>query len=263
MIMIYNYLFNQIFRVKFKSRFQLLLLSIVVFTFSNSLYSQTCNVNAGNSRTICATETLTLGGSFSINEATTSNPVWTQIAGPSVIINNPNNETTTVSGYVGGNSYTFRLSGTCNDSSGVNFQDVTITVNPITVAEAGPSLAGCPGDYNLSANAAGTNETGAWTLVSGPSLTINTSSSPTTSITLPSNQAGISVLRWTITNANGCTSSDTVNVTNYGGEIVVDAGSDQQAFIDVSECYTTTQSVTLSASQGGNGTGGFIISVAS
>jgi hypothetical protein len=41
------------------------------------------------------------------------NILWTQISGTAVVINSPNNPTTTISGYTGGNTYIFRYSATC------------------------------------------------------------------------------------------------------------------------------------------------------
>ncbi|MGL2994043.1 PKD domain-containing protein [Flavobacterium sp. TSSA_36] len=212
--------------------------------------AQNCTVNAGIPRTICANSPLVLlGGSGGGNDLISI--VWTQVAGPSVVIQNPNSAVTTVLGAVGGNSYRFRLTGTC--TLGTTFQEVTITVSPITIANAGVAVQGCPGTYTLTANSPlNAGETGLWSIsgANNAGVTINSPNSPSSTITTSANAAGTSSLVWTISSAN-CSSSSTVNITNYGGEVVANAGVDQT----LSECYTVTQSTNLNASIGGNGTG--------
>ena len=154
-------------------------------------------------------------------------------------------------GAVGGNTYRFRLSGVC--TIGTTFQDVTVIVNPITIANAGTNIQGCPGTYALSANTPlNSGETGLWT-ISGPNnagVTIISPNSPNSTITLSPSAAGSTQLTWTISSGS-CTSSSSITVTNYGGEVIANAGPDQT----LSECYTATQSTNLNASIGGNGTG--------
>ena len=115
-----------------------------VLFFDTNAYAQNCSVNAGTSRSLCANDPLTLTGGVGGNIVSFK---WTQIAGPSVVIQNPNNAVTPVLGIVGGNSYTFRISGVC--STGTTFQDVTFTVDPITISRAGTNMEGCPGTYGL------------------------------------------------------------------------------------------------------------------
>src|SRR6478735_2787947 len=135
-----------------KSNFNTLLSCVLVlfaFFYNESTYAQIdCTVNAGTNNTICANSPLILNGVVGGN---IKSHKWTQTAGPSVVIDNPNAVSTQVFGAVGGKTYTFRLSGVCGQ--GTTFQDVTIVVNPITIATAGSNIQGCPGIYTLSANA--------------------------------------------------------------------------------------------------------------
>ena len=235
-----------------KSNFNTLLscflVLFAVLFFDTSTYAQDCSVNAGTSRSLCANNPLVLNGVVGGNIVSYK---WTQVAGPSVVIQNPNSAVTSVLGAVGGNTYTFRLSGVC--AIGTTFQDVTVIVNPITIANAGTNIQGCPGTYGLSANApANPGETGTWVKSSADNagVTITSPNSPNSTITLSPSAAGSTQLTWTISSGS-CTSSSSITVTNYGGEVIANAGPDQT----LSECYTATQSTNLNASIGGNGTG--------
>lgn len=224
-----------------------LALFAIVFT-DESAYSQDCTVNAGNDSAVCANAPLVLNGVVGGNLVSHT---WTQIAGPSVVIQNPNSAVTNVLGAVGGNTYTFRLSGVC--AIGRTSQDVSIVVNPITIAKAGNNIQGCPGTYGLSANApTNSGETGRW-VVSGANnagVTINSPTLPNSTISLSDSASGTTQLNWVISSAD-CTSTSSITVTNYGGEVIANAGPDQT----LSECYTSTQATNLAASVGGNGTG--------
>ncbi|UPZ17966.1 PKD domain-containing protein [Flavobacterium humidisoli] len=235
-----------------KSNFSNLFLSFLVLVavlFSNeSTYGQDCSLNAGIPITICENSPLLLSGVVGGNMVSHK---WTQIAGPSVLIQDPNSAVTSVLGAVGGNVYRFRLSGVC--SIGTTSQDVTITVNPITIAKAGTNIEGCPGTYPLSANSPlNPGETGIWVKNGSDNagVTINNPTSPNATITLSSSAAGSTQLSWKISSSS-CSSSSSITVTNYGGEVIANAGPDQT----LSECYTNTQSTILNASIGGNGTG--------
>lgn len=219
-----------------------------VLFFDATAIAQDCSVNAGIPSTICANNPLVLNGVVGGNIVSYK---WTQVAGPSVVIQNPNSAVTSVLGAVGGNTYTFRLSGVC--AIGTVFQDVSILVNPITISKAGSNIQGCPGTYGLSANAPlNPGETGTWVKsgADNAGVTITSPNSPNSTISLSSSAAGSTQLTWTISSGS-CTSSSSITVTNYGGEVIANAGPDQT----LSECYTATQSTNLNASIGGNGTG--------
>lgn len=232
----------------FNTSLSCFLVLFAILFFNESTYAQDCSVNAGIPSTICENKPLVLNG---VVGGKLVSHKWTQTSGPSVVIQNPNSAVTSVLGAVGGNVYKFRLSGVCEQ--GTTFQDVTITVKPITIAKAGTDIKGCPGTYALSANTPlNPGETGIW-VKSGPDnagVTINNPTSPDATISLSSSAAGSTELTWTISSSS-CSSSSSITVTNYGGEVIANAGPDQS----LSECYTATQSTNLNASIGGNGTG--------
>ncbi|MEM9868409.1 MAG: hypothetical protein AAF765_12015, partial [Bacteroidota bacterium] len=239
-----------------------------VFSFLSILgisvgFGQNCSVNAGVAETICENVV-----GFSLSGSTAgliqSGPTWSQVGGPSVLINDPSDVNTTVTGFVGGNDYTFRLSASCTDGS-TQFQDVVITVQPITVADAGSNIESCPDSSGSIVTNANTplnaGETGTWSIVgsNNAGVSIVNDSSPTTSLNLADNSAGTTTLQWTIRGpdyAPGlfCESSATITVTNTGGVSVVDAGPDQT----LDNCYTVSQSTNLNATFGGNGINGQI-----
>lgn len=243
-----------------KTRNFLLFFVFLLASFQLS-YAQNCSVNAGIPETICENDgTFTLSGSTA--GLVQSGPTWSQIGGPSIIINDTSNLNTGITGLVGGNTYTFRLSGVCTDGTSL-FQDVDITVEPITAANAGSDVASCPDNTGTITTNANTplnaGETGLWSIVgnNNAGVIINTSTSPTTSLTLPENIAGVTTLQWTITGLDYlpgqfCESSSTMTVTNYGGVSIVSAGGDQ--ILD--NCYAVTQSTTMTGSFGGDNING-------
>jgi hypothetical protein len=229
----------------------ILFFSLILVSF-NVLNAQNCTVNAGIPETICDNEAMQLNGNSDGLFTTTA--VWSQVGGPSVSITDPNNLTSPVTGYTSGQTYTFRISATCQDGVSV-YDEVTIDVNPVTEANAGVDQQSCSGTavITLNGNAPGVNETGQWTIQSnGGGVGGLTASDPNSTLNLPATDAGNSTLRWSINHSNGCSSFDDVVITNYGGVSPVSAGNDQT----LGNCYTTTQSTNLSGSYAGDGSGG-------
>ncbi len=224
--------------------------------------TQNCSVNAGVPATICQNQPMTLNGQRSSQVGSFTPPVvWTQVGGPAVTIVSPTSLTTSVIGYAPGFTYTFRLTATCQDGSQAS-QTVTRTVNPISTAQAGPDQASCPGlnALTLTGNAAGAGETADW-LVQSPNnagVTVNSPSASTTTLTLAATSAGSTRIVYRIRNlSTGCSSTDTLVITNRGGVLPVDASvSRNPNVINLNNCYSTTQTVQLDGSFGGNGTGG-------
>jgi len=137
----------------------------------------------------------------------------------------------------------------------LTYDDVVCTVKPITQSNAGSDMTFCPGNPagNMSANAIGLNETGSWSIIgTNNGITLTSNNSPTSLINAANNKSGATVLVWTINNTNGCLSKDTVVINNGGGVNSVDAGTDKI----LTNCYSTTQSVAMTASFGGSGTDG-------
>ncbi len=203
-------------------------LTLSTILLSSSVYGQTpnCTVNSGIAENVCENESFNLKGAVGANVL---NYVWEQVSGPSVIIVNPTTDLTPdVLGLVGGNNYTFRLTANCTNGF-PSTQTVVINVDPITTANAGADIIGCPGNYSLTSTNTTllSNEVGVWSVIGNDNAGVAGSftNSPTTSITFPTSSSGVSKLEWKITNSvTGCVSRDYVNVTNYGGEIVEVAG---------------------------------------
>jgi len=229
--------------------------------FANSTYGQNCTVNAGVLNvTLCETDALVLTGNNP--SPIIGNVLWTQISGPAVVINTPNSPTTTVTGYTGGNTYTFRYSATCGDGV-LAFQDKVVNVKPITIASAGGNIASCPnstGNLSITANAPqNTGETGYWEIVgaNNAGVVLNFPNLPTSTITLPASSCGVTTLQWVIEGpeyapGQRCRTTSQISVTNYGGVMPVSAGPDQT----LSNCYTTTQTTNLNGTYGGCGLSG-------
>ncbi|MCV9929477.1 gliding motility-associated C-terminal domain-containing protein [Flavobacterium sp. LS1R49] len=233
-----------------------ILATLIVFLYSINSFSQNCSINAGVLNvTICATDSLILSGNSP--SPITGNVLWTQISGPTVVIDSPNSPTTTVGGYTGGNTYIFRYSATCGDGI-ATYQDKVVNVQPITIANAGNNISSCPngnGTLTIMANAPkNSGETGFWDIVgaNNAGVVINFPNLPTSTITLPQTSCGTSTLEWVIEGpeyspGQRCRTSSQITVTNYGGVTPVTAGTDQV----LSNCYTTTQTTNLTGSYGG------------
>ncbi len=231
---------------------KILLITFILTSFI-SVKAQNCTVNANVDRTICINQTMTLVGQR--NGLFSGGTTWTQVAGPSVIITNPTALTTTITGYVVGQVYTFRLSGRCRDGIRA-FDDVRYTVRGITIATAGVDQLACPGSSVLNGNAPGVNETGQWLSVTAndAGVTISNPIVRNTSFTTSAGSAGSTTLRWRIANTNGCSSFDDMVVTNYGGISPVVTNK----LIRLDSCYSTTHCANLIGTYGGNGSGGQI-----
>ncbi|MBN2756273.1 MAG: gliding motility-associated C-terminal domain-containing protein [Bacteroidales bacterium] len=229
------------------------ILQLIIFNFfiSNFLIGQNCTVNADIDKDLCQNETMQLQGGE--NGLIDIHAVWSQIGGPSVNISNPNNLNSSVLGYLPDQTYTFRITATCLDGKTVH-DDVEFTVKPISQANAGEDIQSCPTTLSLLANQiTDIEETGSWSIIDNRGgINILNINSPSSSVTLSQTNAGVSILRWTITNSNLCTSFDEINITNYGGVNPISAGADQT----LSQCYTSTQTTNLIASFGGANYGG-------
>ncbi len=248
--------------IQIKNYFKKLFCTVFILSFySINTFGQNCTVNAGVLNiTICETDAVVLEGNTP--SPIIGNVLWTQISGPAVVINTPNNPTTTVSGYTGGNTYIFRYSATCGDGI-FTYQDKVVNVQPITIANAGGNIASCPnnsGTLTITANTPqNTGETAYWEIVgaNNAGVVINFPNLPTSTITLPETSCGTTTLQWVIEGpeysaGQRCRTTSQITVTNYGGVKPVSAGADQT----LSNCYTTTQSTNLTGTYGGCGLNG-------
>jgi hypothetical protein len=201
---------------------KLVILFSLLTGVSFTLQAQNCTVNADISRSICENEEINFRGSSAGLFASPNDLKWTQTSGPSLLITDPSDPESSIVGYTGNNVYGFRLSVTCQDGVAA-FQDIEFTILPITKADAGPDQTACPGSSSLNANSPGVNESGNWSILgdNAAGVTIDDPTSPTSTFSTATTSAGVSSLIWTIINTNGCSSPDTVNITNFGGETPV------------------------------------------
>jgi hypothetical protein len=244
--------------LSFASSFQKIFAFIFLFAFPMVLQAQNCTVNANVDASYCANQTIQLAGTASSAVAGYVPTVtWTQVGGPSVGISNPSILNPSIIGATPNQTYTFRLTALCEDEETV-FDDVRITVKPISIANAGADATYCPGTYPVSGNApVNAGETVSWQIIGGNNAGVSFSATNTTTpnITLPPTSAGASTLRYTITNPNGCQTFDDLIITNRGGVPTVNAGSDQNIAANVA-CYSVSTCANLSGTFEGNGTGG-------
>ncbi|MGB1316924.1 MAG: hypothetical protein ACPG5W_01890, partial [Flavobacteriales bacterium] len=158
-------------------------------------------VDAGIDTAICIGETVQLSASGA------STYVWSPTAG----LDNPNIENPV---YSGTTTTTFTVLGT--DANGCNASDdITVTINPLPIIDAGLDEAICIGDQvQLSVSGALTYD---WT----PATDLDNAQSATPTFS----GTNTTLLTVTGTDGNGCSSSDDVNVT-VNPLPVVDAGLD-------------------------------------
>jgi len=157
--------------------------------------------NAGTDAIVC-TYPVTLAA----NNPVYGTGAWTSGTPGIVFANSSINNTTITSGLADGlNTLTWTITnGTC-----VSTDNVDITYSLPSAVNAGADQTACASTFTLAADApmAGT---GAWAIVSGSATFVN-STLHDTQVTIPQ---GTTRLRWTITSAGGCTTSDIVDITN-------------------------------------------------
>lgn len=105
-----------------------LISTLVLTLLCGSLKAQNCTVNGGIDQSNCISVPGELKGNAS---GLFSKPAhWVLLSGPSLQINFPDSLKTTVTGYKGGYTYTFKIAATCKDGSDVADQ-VTIKISPV------------------------------------------------------------------------------------------------------------------------------------
>ncbi|WP_298365027.1 gliding motility-associated C-terminal domain-containing protein [uncultured Lutibacter sp.] len=260
-----NYILKKNSGLNFKKLLLTFALFLGVIVANNSLYAQTCTVNANDlNLQYCTNQTMLLGVGGGTGGAV-DGVLWDQLSGPSVSIVDPTVIPAQFIGAVPG-TYTFSLIADCTAGDQSLAQIVTVTVFEITTSNAGSSIAACPGTYALNANTPGPNETGLWEFIGGnpAGAVISGYNNPNATVTFPETASGVTTLQWTISTNPGvntnpapdtgetiCTSSDTITLTNYGGQTAVTASG-----ANPSNCYTSTTGTTLVGSNGGSGLGG-------
>ncbi|MEN1783890.1 MAG: gliding motility-associated C-terminal domain-containing protein [Bacteroidota bacterium] len=239
-----------------KSLLKIFLGLLALIGVSYQLSAQTCTINAGTRTwTICEGSPFAFDGQNPTGTTPAGTITWSQIGGPSVVISDVNSPTSSVLGMTGGNTYRFLLSADCTTET----QEVTVTIEPITEANAGLDVDFCPdnaGNITVNGNTPqNPSETGRWAIVSSSNnagITINFPNSPTTTISMPPTSCGDTRIAWIIEGpeyapGQNCESRSEIVITNFGGVDPVDAGFDQ----NLGNCYSTTQSTELDATFGG------------
>jgi hypothetical protein len=189
----------------------------------NPAVNQPPTANAGADQSITLpTSSVTLSGSGNDADGSISSYAWTKLSGPATgSIASPSSASTGVSSLTIAGSYSFRL--TVTDNQGATASDtVVVTVNP---AVNQPPTANAGTDQSITlpissvtlsgsgSDADGTISTYAWTQLSGPVTgTIASPSSASTGVSGLST-AGTYIYRLSVTDNNGATAADTVNVT--------------------------------------------------
>ncbi|MEP7231876.1 MAG: T9SS type A sorting domain-containing protein, partial [Ginsengibacter sp.] len=192
--------------------------------------------NAGADKTITLpTNSVSVIGTGTDADGTISNYLWSKISGPSATITTATSATTTITSLVQG-VYLFELKVT--DNQGATAKDtMQVTVNAAgnipPVANAGADKTITLPTNSVSVIGTGTDADGTisnylWSKISGPSATITTATSATTTIT--SLVQGVYLFELKVTDNQGATAKDTMQVTvNAAGNIppVANAGADK------------------------------------
>lgn len=180
--------------------------------------NQLPTVNAGADRTInLPTSTATITATASDPDGSIASYLWEKVSGPSATMANTSTASLSLSALTAG-VYTFRITVTDN-VGGKSSDDVKVTViaaNQAPVANAGPDITLTLPTNSTNINGSATDPDGsitsyAWTRVSGPNTPTMTNTSSAT-LSLSNLIQGTYVFRLTVTDNNGATSFDNVNV---------------------------------------------------
>jgi hypothetical protein len=191
--------------------------------------------------------TVTLNGSGTDADGTIASYVWTKVSGPSGgDISSANTAATDITNLQQG-VYVFRLTVTDNDGATAT-NDVQITVNAAPVANTAPTaVAGADQTITLPVNTVTLNGSGTdadgtissytWTKVSGPAGG-NITSANTAATDITNLQQGVYVFRLTITDNDGATATNDVQITVNAAPVantapVAVAGADQTITLPV------------------------------
>lgn len=210
--------------------------------------------NAGPNQVITLpTTSATMAGSGTDNIGISSY-AWTKIAGPNTfVITTPSSATTTITGMTTAGVYTYRL--TVTDGSGLTgFDDMNVTVlagnqPPVANAGANQTITLPTSSVNLSGSLS-SDDNGissyAWTNVGAAgTYTINSPLSVNTSVT--SLQAGLYMFRLTVTDAQGLSHTDDVQITVNAAPNtapVANAGPNQTITLPTSSVLLTSAAST-------------------
>jgi len=175
--------------------------------------------NAGADKNlVIPQDSVDLIGSGTTPSGTVTGYTWTQVSGASCTLNGLNSSTLNVSGLSAG-TYVFSLTVTDSNSKTSAPDQVTVTVSAAAnippVANAGNDVTITLPQSGTTLNGSGTDSDGtiityAWTKQSGGAYTINGAN--TDSVSVSGLTAGTYVFRLTVTDDDGATGFDDVNV---------------------------------------------------
>ena len=184
---------------------------------------------------------------------------WTQVSGPGVVINDANQATATFTAPDVGSDSQFSFQLTVTDDDGVTHSDtLVITITDITVTNQAP-VAVAADDFHADENTTvsldgsasydpdGSISSYSWTQVTGPTVAISGTNQAIASFTAPDVAANtLFGFRLTVTDNNGATHSDILNVTIH--HIAGNIGPTAIAGSNFSANENTTVSLNGSAS---------------
>jgi gliding motility-associated-like protein len=178
--------------------------------------------NAGADQYLCNASVTSVEGNLG------SRGTWTQIAGPSAVIfqNIPGNRNANISGLQPGSVYTFRYTLDAVYGCSSNYDDITIYDGTTPTPFAGMDTSMCNASaVQLKGNAPKANETGVWSIVSGPAgASFANANAPNTILNGITN--GTYILKWTLSNGV-CSTSDVKRIENFGSPTAANAGADK------------------------------------
>lgn len=190
--------------------------SYKVYTVTDTVATNTPpTASAGSDQIISLpTNSVTFTGSGTDADGTISSYLWTKEVGGTATITSPTSATTTVTGLSAG-EYRFKL--TVTDNNGATGSDtVHVRVNNPPTANAGTDQTITLPTNSVSLSGSGTDSDGtiasySWTKISGGTYTI--SNSGIANPVLTNLVAGTYVFQLQVTDNNGATGTDTVQIT--------------------------------------------------
>ncbi|MGM0577986.1 MAG: PKD domain-containing protein [Myxococcota bacterium] len=195
-------------------------------------------VEAGEDRIVDEGEAITLQGQASDPDGAVASTLWTQVAGPSVTLDDPSSLSAGFTAPSTGSSLTLGFLLQATDDEGATASDMVwitvLTTNEPPTADAGPDRDVQEGDAvtldGTVSDPDGTVVDVWWTQVGGPSVGLDDPSVDDPSLTAPAvTEPTVLVFQIAATDDDGATATDTVSVhvSPLNLPPVAQAGSDQ------------------------------------
>lgn len=202
------------------------------------------NANAGEDQTVFSASTVNLNGSQS--SGAIDSYVWTQISGPTVILNNANSVSAGFTSPHVNKATDLKFKLTIANVTGASDDIVSVAVKPsLPVANAGSDQTV---ESGASVNLNGTQSSGVidsyiWTQTSGATVALTGANTNSASFTAP-NVSTSTVLNFKLMTVNSSgTSEDSVSVTVNPSKPVANAGGDQNVVSDTVVNLNGSQSI--------------------